>query len=135
MKKLVLVDDSADQIELMELAIATLGIARPVSTFTCGEDCVAAIERGDLQPTLILLDVNMPGLDGPATAVRIRRLPGGRLVTIVMMSTSDQGNDVRRAREAGADSYVMKPTGSRSWTDVMDSITRYWFETDLGARL
>jgi CheY-like chemotaxis protein len=133
MKNLVLVDDSADQLELMELAIMTLGIARTVSTFTSGEDCLAAIESGALQPGLILLDVNMPGLDGPATAARMRRLAAARLATIVMMSTSDRSEDVRRAREAGADSYIMKPVGNRSWTDVMASVAGYWFDTDLNA--
>lgn len=135
MKHLVLVDDSADQIELMELALRTLGIARPVRTYSCGEDCVAAIDRGELQPGLIVLDVNMPGLDGPATAARIRRLPGGKLVSIVMMSTSEQPEDLRRAREAGADSYVLKPLGRRSWTDVMAGVTSYWFGEDIGARI
>lgn len=134
MKTLVLIDDSADQIELMELALESLDPRPPVRTFNSGEDCIVAVERGGLQPGLIMLDVNMPGLDGPATAARIRALPQGRLAPIVMMSTSDQPADVRRAREAGADSYVMKPMGRRTWNDVMAGITGYWFGLDLGTR-
>jgi CheY-like chemotaxis protein len=132
MRSFVLVDDSADQIALMELAIATLGVTRRVSTFSGGEECLGALERGEVDPSLIMLDVNMPGLDGPATAARIRRLAKGHSMRIVMMSTSDRPEDVRRAREAGADSYVMKPVGRRTWTDVMASVTNYWFHTDLG---
>lgn len=134
MKTLVLIDDSADQIELMELAIESLDLKPTVRTFNSGEDCIVAVERGELQPGLILLDVNMPGLDGPATAARIRALPQGRLTPIVMMSTSDQPADVRRAREAGADGYVMKPVGRRTWNDVMAGVAGYWFGLDLSTR-
>lgn len=134
MKQVMLVDDSADQIELMELAFATQGIAHPVTAFSSGEAAVAALASGAVTPRLILLDVNMPGLDGPATAARIRRLPEGRFVPIVMMSTSDQPGDVRRAREAGADGYVQKPLGRRTWSDVLASVAGYWLEADLGFR-
>lgn len=134
MKHVMLIDDSADQIELMELAFATQGVAAPLATFGSGEAAVAALERGAVAPRLILLDVNMPGLDGPATATRIRRLPGGRFVPIVMMSTSDQPGDVRRAREAGADGYVQKPLGRRTWSDVVASVAGYWLGVDLGTR-
>ena len=135
MRNLVLVDDSPDQIELMRLAIESLGIDRPLATFASGEDCVSAIETGAVTPGLILLDVNMPGLDGPATAARIRRLAGGRMMRIVMMSTSDRPEDLRRGFEAGVDSYVMKPTGRRTWVDVMSAVTGYWYQTDLSGRL
>ncbi len=134
MSQVMLIDDSADQIELMELAFATQGIPNPIATFGSGEAAVAALASGAVTPRLILLDVNMPGLDGPATAARIRRLPEGRFVPIVMMSTSDQPSDVRRAREAGADGYVQKPLGQRTWSDVVASVAGYWLEVDLGFR-
>jgi two-component system response regulator len=135
MRNLVVVDDSADQLELIGIAIESLGCDTPVACFTSGEDCIAAIERGAVRPGLILLDVNMPGLDGPAAAARIRQLAAGRLVTIVMMSTSDQPADVRRSLEAGADSYVMKPVGHRTWNEVLAGLGRYWHDMDLGGRL
>lgn len=131
---MVLVDDSPDQLELMLLALRPLGLAGAAVTFRCGEDCLAAIERGDVSPRLLLLDVNMPGLDGPATAARLRKLLGQR-AAIVLMSTSDCSEDVRRGLDAGADSYVMKPSASRSWTDMLGTVTGYWLGSDLRARL
>ena len=135
MRHLVLVDDSADQLDLMLLALESLPIDRPVATFSSGEDCLAAIESGSVLPGLVLLDVNMPGLDGPATAARIRRLPAGRTASIVMMSTSDLPSDVARALQAGADSYVLKPMAERTWRDVLSAVTGYWYDTDVGGRL
>ncbi len=135
MKHVVLIDDSADQVELARLAFAAQGIEAPLATFGAGEAAVAAIESGAVTPRLVLLDVHMPGLDGPATAARIRRLAAGEFVPIVMMSTSDEPGDVRRARAAGADGYVQKPLGGRTWSDVVARVAGYWLAADLGTRL
>jgi len=133
MKDLVLVDDSPDQIELMLLALRSIGIRRTVATFPSGEECLCAIERGTVSPGLILMDVNMPGLDGPATVRRARALLG-RGAAIVLMSTSDRADDVRCGLDAGADSYVLKPRASRTWSEVLSAVTGYWLACDLRTR-
>lgn len=135
MKHLVLVDDSADQLELMLLALQSMQVDRPVATFCSGEDCVTAVASGRVVPDLVLLDVNMPGLDGPATAARLRCLPAGRNASIVMLSTSELPSDVERALQAGADSYVLKPMAERTWSQVLAAVTGYWYDTDIGCRL
>jgi CheY-like chemotaxis protein len=131
---MVLVDDSPDQLELMLLALRPLGLGAAVVTFRSGEDCVSAVECGAVAPRLVLIDVNMPGLDGAATTARLRAL-FGRRAAIVLMSTSDLAEDVQRGIEAGADSYVMKPSANRSWTDMLADVTGYWLGSDLRARL
>lgn len=131
---MVLVDDCRDQLELMLLALRPLGLGDAVVTFASGEDCLAAVARRAVRPRLVLMDVNMPGLDGPATAARLRPLLGRR-AAIVLMSTSDRAEDVKRGLDAGADSYVMKPGANRSWTDMLATVTGYWLGSDLRARL
>jgi two-component system response regulator len=130
MSEIVLVDDNADHVDLMLLALHALDVKRPVVTFSSGEACVAAVEQGGLKPRLVLLDVNMPGLDGPGTAQRLRGLDATRSVPIVMLSSSAQSADVRRARDAGANSYVVKPQRDQTWQSLMGTLTRYWTETD-----
>jgi CheY-like chemotaxis protein len=134
MSDVLIVDDCIDQVELMQLAIASLGIPRRIVACDSGEEALLAIEQGAVQPALVLLDVNMPGLDGPATAVRLRRLDAMRRVPIVMMSTSDRLQDVQRGLDAGATSYVAKPTGKRTWSDVLGIVIGYWCDTDLSHR-
>ncbi|MCW7536550.1 response regulator [Aquabacterium sp. A7-Y] len=126
MKELVVVDDNPDQIELMVLAIAALGLSRPVVTFASGLECANALERGVVQPGLVVLDVNLPGLDGPGTVRRLRAVRGLAGVPVVMLSTSDQHSDMQRSRESGADGYVRKPYGERSWADVISELMRHW---------
>jgi CheY-like chemotaxis protein len=135
MKHLVLVDDSSDQIELMQLAIHALRPPLPVAAFTSGEGVLEALQNGAVEPALVLLDVNMPGLDGPATVSRIRGLAQGRWLPVVMLSTSDRPEDVQRCLEAGASSYLLKPRAHQTWTDVLSVIFGYWCGADLGTRL
>jgi CheY-like chemotaxis protein len=134
MSEIVLVDDNADHVDLMLLALRALGIKRKVVTFASGDACVAAIEQGRVTPGLILIDVNMPRLDGPQTVKRLRGLRAVAMVPIVMLSTSEQVTDVRRARTAGADSYVIKPRENKTWQELMATLTRYWLDTDLSGR-
>lgn len=135
MTQIVLVDDNADHLELMLLALRGSDNRRPVVTFSSGEDCVAAVADGQVQPCLVLIDVNMPGLDGPAAAARLRRLEATRAVPIVMLSTSGEAEDVRRARAAGADSYVVKPQREQTWGGLMRTLAHYWTEVDLSGRV
>jgi CheY-like chemotaxis protein len=134
MSAIVLVDDDADHMELMLLALRSLEVRRPVVTFASGQECIEAVEQGGLKPALIVLDVHMSGLDGPGTAQRLRALAPTRGVPIVMLSTSARAADVQRARAAGADSYVSKPQRHQTWNELMAGLTRYWTELDLIGR-
>lgn len=134
MNQIVLVDDNADHIELMVLALRSSDIKFPVVTFSSGEACVAAVEQGQVTPRLVVLDVNMPGLDGPGSAQRLRALDVMRAVPIVMLSTSEQAIDVQRARAAGADSYVVKPQRDQTWQGLMSALSHYWTRIDHSGR-
>lgn len=119
MKHMILVDDSADQLELMRLALAAMDVDAPVATFSSAEACLAAVEAGDVQPGVVVIDVHMPGLDGPEAVARLRRLPAARNARIAVMSTSDLRSDVQRALQAGADLYLLKPGAGRSWREML----------------
>jgi CheY-like chemotaxis protein len=126
MKALVLVDDDADLVELVVLALRVLQVQRSVAAFTSGAECIAAIERGAVVPGLVVLDVNMPELDGPATARRIRAVQGMAAVPIVMLSTSDLKVDQQASHNAGANAYVLKPMLGRTWRDVIRDVMAHW---------
>lgn len=82
---------------------------------------------------MALVDVGMPGLSGPATVRRIRRLGAGGMLPVVMLSTSDESADVRACLEAGANSYVRKPLTLSDWDRTMSAVTDYWLLHDRSA--
>lgn len=66
---------------------------------------------GDVRPSIVLLDVNMPGIDGYETARRIRAATPDEWVPIIFLSANESDQDFTKAIESGGDDYLVKPVG------------------------
>lgn len=77
-------------------------------------------------PDLILLDLNMPGLDGRAVLALVKHDPELRHIPVVILSGSSAPDDVRCAYELSANCYVTKPVGLRQFLATLRSIERFW---------
>jgi CheY-like chemotaxis protein len=80
------------------------------------------------RPGLILLDLNMPRLDGREALERIKSDPSLRRIPIVVMTTSEADQDIARSYDLGANSYVTKPVTFESLAQVIKALDQYWFE-------
>ena len=101
----LVVDDGAANRELIEACLA--GVECQVRT---AEDGVSALKFISASPPdLILLDVQMPGMDGYEVCKRIKANPASKLVPVVMITSLDRTADRVRALEMGADDYMTKP--------------------------
>ncbi len=101
----LVVDDSAANRELIEACLADVECR--VRLAQDGPSALAAIEAA--APDLVLLDVQMPGMDGYAVCKRIKANPGLRLVPVVMITALDRSEDRILALDAGADDFMSKP--------------------------
>lgn len=101
----LVVDDSAANRELIEACLADVDCR--VRLAQDGPNALAAIES--TAPDLILLDVQMPGMDGYTVCKRIKANPALRLVPVVMITALDRSEDRVMALEAGADDFMSKP--------------------------
>lgn len=108
MSKILIVDDSATIRAALATAVRSMKY-EPVMAET-GEEAVElfAAER----PSLILLDVKMPGIDGYETARRIRSAQPEEWTPIIFLSAGDYDQDFERAIECGGDDYLMKPVSA-----------------------
>ena len=103
--RLLVVDDDAVN---REVTLALMVTALPYSEAAL--DGLEAIRRAELQPyDLILMDVQMPIIDGMETCRRIRGLPGGAATAIVALTANAFAEDRRRCLEAGMDDFLTKP--------------------------
>jgi putative two-component system response regulator len=101
----LVVDDGPANRELIEACLA--GINCKVHAADNGETALAMIEAAP--PDLVLLDVQMPGMDGYEVCARIKARPRGRLLPVVMITALDRAHDRVMALNAGADDFLSKP--------------------------
>jgi two-component system response regulator len=79
-------------------------------------------------PNLILLDLNMPRLDGREALTQIKADPVLRSIPVIILTTSKAEEDMLRAYELGAASFITKPVTFEKLVELMKSLGRYWIE-------
>lgn len=80
------------------------------------------------RPNLILLDVEMPRLNGLETLVVVKNDPEFRSIPVIMLSTSDRPDYVRRSYEAHANCYVLKPTSLERSAKLIEAVGAFWID-------
>jgi CheY-like chemotaxis protein len=117
---LFIIDDNRADVELIQVALEECATRIVSRWFSQGTEAIAALrsETGVRPPRLILMDVSMPRLDGYEVASAIRALPSMHEVPIVMWSTSGEANDRRRAKDIGAERYLVKPSDFSGYLSI-----------------
>lgn len=77
-------------------------------------------------PGLLLLDIKMPLMDGLSALREIRADPVLKVLPVVMLTSSHESPDMRRAYELGANAYVVKPVGFEEFSDAVKRIGAFW---------
>ena len=132
----LLVEDNPDDVELMRLAFRKNGIACDFVVARDGQEAVDYFEgRGAhaerdtaAMPRLVLLDLNLPKIDGLEVLRRVRAKEQAKLVPVVVLSSSRQDDDVRKSYELGANSYVRKPVDFQEFVGATLLLATYWLK-------
>lgn len=137
-KVILIVDDDEDD-RLMARDALTAGGTDPEDLrFVCdGEELMNYLQRtgtyaGETSPPrpgLILLDLNMPRKDGRTALKEIKSNPALRDIPIVILSTSEENEDISQSYAVGGNSFVKKPDSYKRLVDKLREISHYWFET------
>lgn len=106
LKSVLYVDDEPDICEIVALALALDGTL-DVRTCRSGAEAIAAALRSP--PDLLLLDVMMPDLDGPATFARLRAEPALARIPVVFVTAKSLPSELQRFRALGAVDVISKP--------------------------
>ncbi|MBL8800304.1 MAG: response regulator [Planctomycetia bacterium] len=81
------------------------------------------------RPDLILLDLNLPRVNGREVLQRVRSAPSLSMVPVVVLSTSNRLEDVHEAYALGANTYFQKPQDFNRFVALLQVIQRYWLDT------
>lgn len=105
MKTILIVDDEGELLVLLKAALELRGYEVVVA----GDAVQAKIELAARQPSLILMDLKMPGIDGFKTCEAIKANAATKDIPIIIISALNDEDSVKRARGIGAVEYVVKP--------------------------
>ena len=105
-RKILYVEDEPDIQTVAKLALEMTG-GFEVQVCSSGEEALESL--AGFAPDLVLLDVMMPGMDGPTTLAALRKRAGGETVPVIFLTAKSQASEVSAYRNAGAIGVIAKP--------------------------
>jgi chemotaxis family two-component system response regulator Rcp1 len=131
--EILLVEDSPGDVCLTQEGLKGTKVPHRLNVVSDGEQAMSFLERRQPfeqapRPHLILLDLNLPKLNGREVLARIRKDPSLKRIPVVILTTSDAESDIQASYDLHANSYVTKPVGYEQFMHAIKTIERYWLE-------
>jgi CheY-like chemotaxis protein len=130
----LIVEDNENEVFMVQTALERASVAFPVTFVRDGQEAIdhlSSVQTADTCPRMVLLDLRMPRYNGFEVLTWIRQQPGLRRMPVVIFTSSDLREDVNRAYDLGANSYLLKPVGMRNIADLIQQIHAYWLQRNL----
>ena len=108
MRKILIVDDNPDDIEITRVVLEERGWDVQVEAYRHAEEALACLREAEDLPSLVLLDINIPGMGGMACLQQIRADRRLKSIPVVMVTASSFEADEKKAYEAGANFFLYK---------------------------
>jgi CheY-like chemotaxis protein len=133
-KVILVVDDSENDLGLLLRAFKIAAVTSPLQTVTNGEDAICYLKgEGRFSnrelypmPALMLLDLKMPGTDGLEVLRWARSKHALDSLSIVVLTTSENLDDLKTAYELGANSFLSKPLLGDELSEMVRALHHYW---------
>ena len=135
---ILVVEDNPDDAALLRRAFIKAGVMNPLHVVSSGEEAVAYLggsgkysNRAEFpMPSLVLLDLNMPGMDGFEVLRWIRGDGMLKGLRVVVLSSSDNMRDVNKAYQLGANSFLIKPADFERFVEISQALNGFWIWLD-----
>jgi len=135
MPRVLQIEDSPDDAFLVKRALRRTGYDVDLEQISSAAQALYALRQRVLShdglPRLVLLDLNMSGMDGRAFLLRLRGEETLRQLPVVVLSNSSNAADVHFAYRNGANSYHEKPSTADGLVGLLKDLFGYWFDSAL----
>jgi CheY-like chemotaxis protein len=133
---ILIADDDADDRMLIADAFNESRLSNPLHFVENGEELLHFLRgegkfsgrKGADLPSLILLDLNMPKMDGRTALKHLKSDPDLRRIPVVVLTTSKAEEDILRTYDLGVSSFITKPVTFQGLVDVVRALNNYWIE-------
>jgi|ERR1700722_1133487 chemotaxis family two-component system response regulator Rcp1 len=129
--ELLLVEDSPGDVRLTQEAFLTANMSVHLDVASDGVEAMAFLRHeqahvGSPRPDLILLDLNMPRMDGREVLAQIKKDDTLKTIPIVILTTSDSEDDIVRSYQLHANCYLCKPVQLDAFEKLVKSVNDFW---------
>ena len=132
---LMLCDDDYDDQYLVRCALAQIQGAPDLICAEHGAELFEILEQRtknqDPLPDVVLLDLNMPVLDGKQTLKRLKTSPHFSMIPVVIYTTSNTNQELQECYQVGANAYCIKPGSYQEMISMLQHFCDFWFQTSL----
>lgn len=136
---ILLVEDNPDDVDLALLAFKESGIGEEAVVARDGQEAIDYLLHDGLLegnritrlPRVILLDINLPRLDGFEVLKRLRAHPLTRYLPIIILSSSREECDLERSYQLGANSYIQKSLDFSRFVETIRKMGEYWLSLNV----
>ncbi len=126
-------DDDEDDYILTRYALASSRYPIDLHWAQDGQVLLSFLEEASQHdrpwPHLVLLDLNMPRMDGREALTAIKADQRFKKIPVIVLTTSPAEEDILRSHEIGCNSYIQKPVDAEAFVRVAQALTTYWFDT------
>ena len=130
---ILLADDNEDDLELETRALAQYRLANEIVVVRDGAEALDFLyrrgefsDRNPADPLVVLMDINVPKINGLEVLAQMKSDPQLREIPVVMLTSSRQGPDVEQCYKLGANAYVVKPVDFAQFADAVKTIGKFW---------
>lgn len=125
---IVIADDDADDRFLLQSVFEESGLPNPTVYVKDGLELIEYIRRSnhDYSVGLILLDLNMPRMDGREVLKILKSEPQLRKIPVVVLTTSKAEQDINDCYDLGANCYIAKPASFEVFNDTIATLIKFW---------
>lgn len=126
---IIVADDDSDDRLLIKEALEASGFAGWIRFAADGLELLEQLANGDRCPSLILLDLNMPRMDGREILKELKQDSKWRLIPVLVHSTCNSKEEIENCYDHGVNSYLVKPASFEKLKKNLREVVQYWFET------
>ena len=134
---ILIVEDRLADLDLTKRAFARRRLLNPIQEARDGEQAIAYIERweaGEPLPVFILLDLGLPRIKGLEVLRQLKSHPKSAGIPVIVLTTSDEDQDIQEAYRLGCNSYIVKPVEFSKFMEVASQVEIYWCVLNTSAR-
>jgi len=137
--RILVAEDQGEDVESLKRAFSRAGVGTPLNFVWNGKEAIDYFKgegafgnrREYPLPTLLLLDLQLPVVDGFAVLSWLRHHPDVRRPLVVVFSSSDRPEDIKRAYDLGANSYLLKPSAFGKLAEAVRDAESHWITLNL----